>query len=285
MTILGICGLGIVGGAVADWAQKQSVEVVFYDKYKKKGAQKDLLKADFLFLCLPTPFIKNIREYDVTAIEETLSFLEAEKFNGLVVVRSTVVIQTTEAWVHKHPLLHLCFYPEFLTERTATEDFRTQSHIILGRTLRAGDNLSYDQKYLALADWLQSQFPSSRMSLVGSSTAEAVKIFANTFYSVKIQYFTELYLASQKLNINYDEVRDLMLPNGWINPAHTRVPGPDGKISYGGACFTKDTQALLGKLTSLDLPHAVLEATVKERSLMRTDEINVSPTLIKRIPE
>ena len=35
MTILGICGLGIVGGAVADWAQKQSVEVVFYDKYKK----------------------------------------------------------------------------------------------------------------------------------------------------------------------------------------------------------------------------------------------------------
>jgi len=113
-------------------------------------------------------------------------------------------------------------------------------------------------------------------------TLGAVKIFLNTFYAIKVQYFTELYLASQKFNIDFDEIRELMLHNGWINPAHTQVPGPDGQISYGGACFTKDTQALLGQLVRYNSPHAVLEASVKERTLMRTDEINVSPTLIKR---
>ena len=124
--------------------------------------------------------------------------------------------------------------------------------------------------------------PLARISLVDSTTAEAVKIFLNTFYAIKVQYFTELYLASQKFNIDFDEIRELMLHNGWINPAHTQVPGPDGQISYGGACFTKDTQALLGQLVRYNSPHAVLEASVKERTLMRTDEINVSPTLIKR---
>jgi len=284
MNVLGICGLGTVGNAVSEWARSNSVDYVQYDKYKGIGDRFDLLKADFLFLCLPTPFIKDAKMYDTSSIEETLSFLDHNKFRGLVVVRSTVVINTTSSWADEYPALHICFNPEFLTARTAVDDFKNQSHIILGRTIPPSKNIHYDEKYSALHTYLQTKFPKAKMSLVSSTAAEAMKMFVNTFYSVKIQYFTELYLTSKHFGIDFEEVRDLMLGNGWINPAHTQVPGPDGNISYGGACFTKDTQALLGQLTKLNIPHAVLESTVKERTLMRTDEINVSPTMIKRSP-
>ena len=66
-----------------------------------------------------------------------------------------------------------------------------------------------------------------------------------------------------------------MLKNGWINPMHTNVPGPDGKLSYGGFCFPKDTNALLNHMKRMNTPHNVLQATIDERNVMRDDNVNV----------
>ena len=63
-----------------------------------------------------------------------------------------------------------------------------------------------------------------------------------------------------------------MLKNKWFTPHHTNVPGPDGKLSYGGACFPKDTSALFEFMKRLDTPHMVLESVVNERNSMRDDE-------------
>jgi len=98
-----------------------------------------------------------------------------------------------------------------------------------------------------------------------------MKLFTNNFYAVKVQFFTELYLLCQKMNIEYNTVKDLMLKNGWINPQHTTVPGPDGKISYGGMCFPKDTNVLLQYMKKNDSPHSILESTVNERNELRKD--------------
>ena len=75
----------------------------------------------------------------------------------------------------------------------------------------------------------------------------------------------------QKINIDYNVVRDSMLKNNWINPMHTNVPGTDGQLSYGGMCFPKDTNALLSYMKNIDSPHMLLEATVAERNIMRND--------------
>ena len=66
-----------------------------------------------------------------------------------------------------------------------------------------------------------------------------------------------------------------MLKNKWINPMHTQVPGVDGKLSYGGYCFPKDTNALLQHMKRLEVPSKVLEATIIERNLMRSDHANI----------
>ena len=102
-----------------------------------------------------------------------------------------------------------------------------------------------------------------------------MKLFANSFYSVKIQFFNELYLLCQKTNTNFDIVKDLMLKNNWINPMHTNVPGRDGQLSYGGFCFPKDTNALFAFMNEKQTNCKVLEATIQERNQMRNDHENV----------
>ena len=98
-----------------------------------------------------------------------------------------------------------------------------------------------------------------------------MKISANSFYSIKIQFFTEIYLLCQKLNCSYETVKNTMLNNGWINPMHTNVPGPDGNISYGGMCFPKDISALQKYMEKIDTPNEILKATINERNIMRID--------------
>ena len=66
----------------------------------------------------------------------------------------------------------------------------------------------------------------------------------------------------------------MMLKNGWINPMHTDVPGPDGKMSYGGLCFPKDTNALNEFMKQNNIPNSVLNATICERNSMREEKEN-----------
>jgi UDP-glucose 6-dehydrogenase len=56
-------------------------------------------------------------------------------------------------------------------------------------------------------------------------------------------FFTEIKLLCDRLNIYYDNIKKLILKNGWINPMHTNIPGSDGKLSFGGMCFPKDIRA------------------------------------------
>ena len=160
---------------------------------------------------------------------------------------------------------------EFLTAKTAYEDFHHQSHIVLG--------ITSDKKESDLQDLIkfyQKYYPNAEISTCSSTESESMKIFCNSFYAAKVQFFTELYLLCQKNNTNYTVIKNLMLKNGWINPMHTTVPGPDGNISYGGYCFPKDTSALLAYMQRLTLSedetfHKVLEAVVQERNQMRQD--------------
>jgi UDP-glucose 6-dehydrogenase len=128
--------------------------------------------------------------------------------------------------------------------------------------------ISFYKKYYMYAD----------ISLCTSIESESMKIFVNCFYSVKIQFFNELYLLSKSMGADYNKIRDLMLKNKWINPMHTNVPGPDGLLSYGGYCFPKDTNALYNHMKRMNTPHMVLEATINERNSMREDNINIVNT-------
>jgi len=267
---VGIIGLGFVGSAMEKSFSLLGVNPIGYDKFKNGGIGtfEQVIQAKILFLCLPTPYDSESHSYDKSAIYETCEALEKIKYKGLVVIKSTIEIGTIEFLEKSWPLYYI-HNPEFLTARTAFEDFHTQTHIVLGRGSQVPD-----ESYVQLVEFYSRVYPSAKISQCAACESEAMKLFCNCFYSVKIQFFNELYLLCGKLNINYSKVIELMLANNWINPMHTTVPGPDGQLSYGGLCFPKDTNALNELMKSLGTPNKVMDAVIQERNSMRSDHDN-----------
>lgn len=291
---LAIIGLGFVGEAIHNSFKQKISEVstdehqvsinniYVYDKYKYGcgvGNLKDTLKADIIFLALPTVFSTEKLSYDKYPIIETLKFLCDNNYGGSIVIKST--IEPTESNklsnVYKH--INLIHNPEFLTARTAAKDFHYQKHIVMGKT----SNCSLEA-YHKVIRFYESFYPDAEISQCSSTESECMKIFCNNFYATKVQLFNEFYLVTQELkktcddekhSICYDEIVKLMVRNGWINKMHMEVPGPDGKLSYGGACFPKDTNALNGLMSRSGTCHSVIEAVIKERDSMREDNSNV----------
>ena len=98
-----------------------------------------------------------------------------------------------------------------------------------------------------------------------------MKLFCNNFYAIKVQFFNELYLLCQKINCDFETVKNLMLKNNWINPMHTIVPGTDGKLGYGGACFPKDTLALREYMNKNESMNNVLSSVIEENKSVRNN--------------
>ena len=264
---IGIIGVGFVGGAMLKSFREKSKYsndfIMGYDKYKKIGSFENILQTDILFLCLPTPYDATTSSYDKSALKDICADLTKSNYQGLVVIKSTVEPTTSQDLADKYGL-SIIHNPEFLTARTAYIDFHNQKHIIIGRT----SNVNDDQVNI-LINFYKKNYPDAEITICISTESESIKIFCNSFYAIKVQFFNELYLICQKLNINYNIIRNAMLKNNWINPMHTSVPGPDGKLSYGGACFPKDTNALLAFMELNKSPCEILRAAVCERNKIR----------------
>lgn len=272
---VGIVGLGFVGGAMYKSFQEKSVSnIKVYDKFKDGGigSLQNCYECDIVFLCLPTLFNNKMSEYDKSAIYDICNQLKMNDFKGVVVVKSTVEPETI---YDLENIFNLNFIhnPEFLTARTAYDDFHNQSHIILGKGKKCDNN-----KFHMVEDFYRKYYPSALISLCTALESESMKMFTNCFYAVKVQFFTELYLTCKKNGSDFELIRELMLRNKWINPMHTNIPGPDGQISYGGMCFPKDTCALNQYMRRIEVPNSVLNATVQERTMMREPEFIPQPT-------
>lgn len=275
-TVASIIGLGFVGSSMHKSFEIKNnlgadIKVTGFDKFKNGGigSFEECLKSDITFLCLPTIYDSIKGEYDKTCIHEICDLLELHNYGGLVVIKSTVEPETTDKLSLKYKLLKFIHNPEFLTARTAFEDFHNQTHIVLGKSANCSE-----EEIALLVSFYGELYPEATISICSCLESESMKIFCNTFYAVKVQFFTELYLLCETNGCNYESVKNIMLKNNWINPNHTSIPGPDGLISYGGLCFPKDTNALLKYMKKQNTPCGILEGTITERSSMRPDSNN-----------
>ncbi len=86
---IGICGLGFVGDAIYNTLKETNqvnLDIYIYDLYKNINTQDILLNTDILFLCLPTPYDINIKEYSKKELENTLEYLNANNYTGAVLI-------------------------------------------------------------------------------------------------------------------------------------------------------------------------------------------------------
>lgn len=266
-----VIGLGFVGSSMYRSFIMKKIQTFGYDKYKESpNSFDDCLQGNIVFLALPTNYDENNCSYDMSCIIETCEMLQQRLYTGIVVIKSTVEPNTTQLLSKKFKNLKLVHNPEFLTASTAFEDFHNQKHIVLGKS----QNI-HNEDLETLQTFYQTHYSDAEISVCASIESESMKSFVNCFYAVKVQFFNELYSLCEKMNCDYNKVKDLMLKNNWIHPMHTQVPGPDGKLSYGGYCFPKDTNALLSYMKRENTHCKVLEATIEERNLMRNDHVNI----------
>ncbi len=262
---IGICGIGFVGNAVMNCLSKvkDPFHIVAYDKYKKLNTFDLLLESDLCFICLPTLYNALTKSYDMSEIDLTLKQFSEKHYRGILLLKSTVLPEYCQKMNDVYPHLRLINNPEFLSARTALEDFAQQKHIILGSTQQSQRSIE------KVVSFYKELFPLAQVSVCTAEEAALTKLACNSFYATKVQFFSELYLLCDKLTISYEDVKEMMLKNGWINPQHTSVPGHDGQLSFGGACLPKDISALNALMESMFVPHKVMNAVIQERNEMR----------------
>ena len=125
---IGICGIGMVGGAIKGYFEKKSnYQLFLYDKGKDIGSPAVLDKADFIYVCVPTQFENGKCNTDI--VEEVIDGLSDNK---VVIIKSTVVPGTTEKLQEKYPNHKILFVPEFLTEETTDQDMSYPDRQIIG---------------------------------------------------------------------------------------------------------------------------------------------------------
>ncbi|GAI10197.1 unnamed protein product [marine sediment metagenome] len=115
---IGVCGVGMVGGALKNYFEKKGIKPLLYDKGKNLGSIKEVNQADIIFICVPTPFDKE-KGFDLSFIEAACQNISGGK---IVVIKSTVLPGTTEKLQKKYPQHKFLFNPEFLSEATADFD-------------------------------------------------------------------------------------------------------------------------------------------------------------------
>lgn len=257
---IGIVGMGFVGKAIFH-GFSLFYETKGYDIDPKKSSHSldEVLNSDFVFVCLPTPSSKN-GEADLSYIFQFFENVKNKK--PIFILKSTVPIGTTQKLkeIFSIKILH---NPEFLSARTADVDFLTQSRVILG-----GD----DKELLSKVGSLFSErFHGINIVEMNSNESETVKYFLNCFFATKITFFNEMKLLVDTMKLDWNSVMKGVLSDGRIEKLHTDVPGHDGKLGFGGACFPKDTLALSKIFKKNDLDPVVLDAVIKQNKNLRNE--------------
>ena len=245
---VGIIGCGFIGGALKKWLEEHNpqINILVSDPYK--GYNDDVSKADVVFISIHIPTEEDGKQ-NLTLLKELINPLPK---NIPIFIRTTVLPHTCDN-LSKETGKRIYFMPEFLTERTAYEDFCSQPMI-----------------FTAEEELLTQIFIGKKHIKMSSLEAEITKYAHNDFGAVKVTYFNAVYDLCQKLNCDYQKVQQGILLSGYINDMHTYVPGPDGKLGYGGKCFPKDVKALASALKGHPLSE-ILSLTNKINEEFRKD--------------
>ena len=244
---IGIVGNGFVGSAVRFGFSPNTgcdAKVRVYDRDPSKSVdtiEDSVNKSDFIFLSVPTPSNKD-GSMNLDIVKQALQDISDVNAvsDNVILLRSTVTPGTTYMLQEQFDNLRIVFNPEFLTERSAKYDFINQSRVILGG---AGHEFDGVHETAELFRW---RFGES-IPIIETTweTAELIKYMCNCFFATKVSFMNEMYQIAKKCDVDWDTALDGFVRDGRVGHSHMNIPGPDGKLGFGGSCFPKDVQAII----------------------------------------
>jgi UDPglucose 6-dehydrogenase len=271
---IAIMGVGMVGGALKDYFEKKGKiagkDLFLYDPFKGFDSIEELNKADVIFICVPTPYLKDGLGFDLSYVEDAFSKIKEEK---VVVIKSTALPGTTQKFQDKYPNHKVLFNPEFLTELTAEQDMSYPDRQIIGYTEQSFNVAKNIMMLLPLAPYEKT---------MPATEAEIVKYFGNNWFAVKVAFANQMFDVCSKLGINYDTVMEAASADKRIGPSHL-VALHKGYRGYGGKCIPKDIRAFIQFTDSLGLDMKLHKTTEEiNNDLMKAQNIEDPEKYSKR---